>query len=64
MNPDTKNASYYYKMVSKIKGKYYSVYQCTQEYIIGEAMYQKAKAPHKAGYYVYPTIEQAVFADV
>lgn len=50
------NVDFYYKLVAKINGQYYSIYDPNTEYKIGEVMSQTARAGHRGGYYVYSSI--------
>ena len=58
------NVDFYYKLVAKINGSYYSIYDVNTEYKQGEILSQPARAGHKGGYYVYATVQEAIFADV
>ena len=58
------NCDFYYKLVAKTQGKYYSIYDGQTEYKIGSQMSQKAMSGHRGGYYVYATVKEAIFADV
>jgi len=58
------NREIYYKVVAKLKGEYYSIYDGNTKYEIGKIMQQKVYPGHKGGYYVYPTIETAIYADM
>lgn len=49
-----------YKVVRLINGKYFSLYQPTQEYIIGERVKQRAKPGHAGGFFTFPTSEMGV----
>ena len=55
---------YYYKMVAKMNNQLYSIYDGKTEYVIGTTLTETVKTNHGGGYYVYPTIKQAFFADV
>jgi len=55
---------YYFKMVAKIGDKYFSIFDGKTEYVLGQIMHEPASSHHGGGYYVYPTMKQAVFADV
>jgi hypothetical protein len=46
-----------YKVVRLIDGRYFSLYDPTVEYILGERVKQPAKPGHKGGFFSYPTIE-------
>eukprot|EP01022_Parablepharisma_sp_SALTPOND_P019828 TRINITY_DN343_c0_g1_i1.p2 TRINITY_DN343_c0_g1~~TRINITY_DN343_c0_g1_i1.p2 ORF type:complete len:289 (-),score=37.57 TRINITY_DN343_c0_g1_i1:1956-2726(-) len=58
------NREIYYKVVAKLKGLYYSIYDGKTEYELGKIMHQKVRSGHKGGYYVYPTVQDAIFADM
>lgn len=58
------NREIYYKVVAKLKGEYYSIYDGTTKYELGKMMWQKVSPGHRGGYYVYPSIQAAVFADM
>ncbi|KRX11215.1 Protein kinase-like domain [Pseudocohnilembus persalinus] len=59
-----KTQVFYYKVVAKVLGKLFSIYDGTTEYILGKQMSQKAKDNHQGGFYVYSSIDEAIFADV
>ena len=61
---DFPNADFYFKLMAKVGGKYYSIYDGATEYSIGDMKFQQVKSGHKGGYYVYASIKEAVFADV
>jgi hypothetical protein len=61
---DFPNSDFYYKLVAKVGGKYYSIYDGKTEYVIGSQMRQPVKSNHEGGFYVYPTLDEAIFADV
>lgn len=46
-----------YKVVRFIEGRYYSLYDPTVEYVLGERMQQPAKPNHGGGFYSLPTLE-------
>lgn len=46
-----------YKVVREIGGRYYSLYDPTVEYVLGERMKQPAKPKHGGGFYSFPTLE-------
>lgn len=46
-----------YKVVRLIDGRYYSLYDPSVEYVIGQRMRQAAKPGHAGGYFSYPTQE-------
>ena len=58
------NVDFYYKMVAKLDGKFYSIYDSDTEYTMGQVLSQDALPGHAGGYYVYKTTREAVFADV
>jgi hypothetical protein len=47
-----------YKVVRLIEGRYYSLYDPTQEYVLGERLKQPAKPKHGGGFFSYPTLEK------
>jgi hypothetical protein len=49
-----------YKVVRVIEGRYYSLYDPTQEYIIGERLKQAAKPGHKGGFFSFPTQDKGM----
>lgn len=55
---------FYYKTVAKTLGNYFSIYDGKTKYEIGKTLREEAKPDHKGGYYVYATVDQAVFADI
>jgi len=58
------NADFYFKLVAKLNGKFYSIYDGGIEYAIGRTLHQPAKGGHQGGYYVYPSLREAIFADI
>ena len=58
------NVDFYFKLVAKVGGKYFSIYDGDTEYVVGKKMAQQANPGHKGGYYCYATAREAVFADV
>lgn len=46
-----------YKVVRLIGGRYFSLYDPTVEYILGERVKQAAKPGHNGGFFSYPTTE-------
>eukprot|EP00347_Sterkiella_histriomuscorum_P016595 403352585 len=58
------NADFYYKLVAKVNGKYYSIYHGQTEYVIGVQMTEPVQPDRKGGFYVYGSLKEAVFADV
>ena len=46
-----------YKVVRCIEGRYYSLYDPRQEYILGERVKQRARPRHGGGFFSYPTLE-------
>ena len=46
-----------YKVVRLINGRYFSLYQPDQEYILGQRVKQRAKPGHQGGFFSYPTNE-------
>lgn len=57
-NPPTKPVTMTsYKVVRLIDGQYFSLYDPTVEYKIGERVKQPAKPHHGGGFYSYPTTE-------
>ena len=55
---------YYYKVVAKTLGRLLSIYDGKTEYILGSTLHEKVQPNHKGGYYVYASLEEAIFADV
>ena len=55
---------YYYKAVAKLLGKLLSIYDGKTEYLLGKTMHEEVIEGHKGGFYVYPNLEEAIFADV
>jgi len=51
-------------MVAKVGDKLYSIYDGKTEYTLGQTMTQPVAENHQGGFYVYPTMRQAFFADV
>jgi len=57
-NPPTKLVALTsYKVVRVIGGRFFSLYDPDQEYILGQRLKQPAKPRHRAGFYSYPTVE-------
>lgn len=50
-------ADFYYKMVAKVDGGYYSIYDANTQYKIGEVNSQPVKPDKKGGYFVYKHLE-------
>lgn len=46
-----------YKVVRLIDGRYFSLYNPEQEYILGQRVKQPAKPGHSGGFFSYPTVE-------
>lgn len=49
-----------YKVVCMIDGRYSSLYDPTQEYILGKLVKEPAKPKHGGGFYSYPTRDQGM----
>lgn len=49
-----------YKVVRLIDGRYFSLYQPDQEYILGQRVKQPAKPGHAGGFFSYPTNEMGL----
>jgi hypothetical protein len=47
-----------YKVVRLINGRYFSLYDPTQEYILGQRVKEPAKPKHGGGFYSYPTFDK------
>lgn len=47
-----------YKVVRLIDGRYFSLYDPTQEYVLGQRLKEPAKPRHGGGFFSYPTLEQ------
>lgn len=58
----TDNQTFYYKIVAKVTGKYYSIYDGKTEFSLGQTLYQKAISSHQGGFYVYNTPQEAIYA--
>ena len=58
------NVDFYYKLVAKVGGRLYSIYDVNTEYKQGEVLSQPAVTGHRGGYYVYASVQEAIFADV
>ena len=58
------NADFYYKLVAKVNGRLYSIFDGKTEYVVGQQLYEPVQASHQGGYYVYPSLKEAIFADV
>ena len=58
------NVDFYYKLVAKVGGRLYSIYDANTEYKQGEVLSQTARSGHRGGYYVYASVQEAIFADV
>ena len=61
---DFPNADFYYKMVAKVEGKFYSIYDAKYQYEVGKIKSEKAKPGKKGGFYVYKQAKSAIFADI
>jgi hypothetical protein len=46
-----------YKVVRVIDGRYFSLYNPEQEYVLGQRLKEPAKPKHRGGFYSYPTPE-------
>ena len=46
-----------YKVVRLIDGRYFSLYNPDQEYVLGQRLKEPAKPGHGGGFYSYPTLE-------
>ena len=58
-NPPTKPvAQTSYKVVRVIDGRYFSLYNPEQEYVLGERLKEPAKPRHGGGFYSYHTMEE------
>jgi hypothetical protein len=57
-NPPSKVIMTSYKVVRVIEGRYWSLYDPTQEYILGERVKQAAKPKHQGGFFSLPSIEK------
>jgi hypothetical protein len=61
-NPPTKPITMTsYKVVRLIEGRYYSLYDPTQEYVIGERLKEPAKPNHGGGFFSFPKQATAEF---
>src|SRR6266568_3907264 len=58
--PTKRTALTTYKVVRLIDGRYFSLYDPTIEYVLGERMKQIAKPKHGGGFYSYPTLEMGM----
>ena len=57
-HPPTKPAALTsFKVMRLIEGRYFSLYDPTQEYVLGQRLKQPAKPGHRGGFYSYPTVE-------
>jgi hypothetical protein len=54
--------AFYYKQVAVMFGRYFSVYDASVEYVIGDTVTCPAEPNHKGGLYVYRTVTEAVKA--
>lgn len=55
-NPPTKPVAVTsFKVVRVIDGRYFSLYDPDQEYVLGQRLKEPAKPRHRAGFYFYPT---------
>lgn len=50
---------HYYKSVAVIDGRFYSIFDGTTEYVLGQEMKQPARQGHNGGYYVYRSVDEA-----
>jgi len=62
--PLLKLQKYYFKMVAKLGDRYLSIFDGKTEYSLGQILHEPCEPNHGGGYYVYPTMKQAVFADI
>lgn len=53
-----KTALIAYKIVQVRDGRFYSVFDASTEYILGQTLYQQATPGHRGGYFSYPDHEQ------
>ncbi len=49
-----------YKIVRVVEGRYYSVYQPDEEYLLGQRKCQPARPGHAGGYFSYPEVRRMV----
>ena len=51
------NADFYYKLVAKVNGRYYSIFDGVTEYVIGKHMSEELQEGSRSGgFYVYPQV--------
>jgi len=55
---------FYYKLVAKVGGQLYSIYDVNTDYKVGDVLSQPARPGHRGGYYCYASVQEAIFADV
>jgi hypothetical protein len=58
------NADFCFKMVAKVDGNCFSIYDAKVEYEIGQALHEPVKRGKQGGYFVYAEVENAIFADI
>ena len=50
---DYPNADFYFKLVAKVNGQYFSIFDSKTEYKIGVHLHEPAKPNREGGYYVF-----------
>lgn len=58
--PTKRTALTTYKVVRLIDGRYFSLYNPSVEYVLGQRMKELAKPKHGGGFYSYPTLEMGM----
>lgn len=58
------NVEFAYKMVAKVDGKYFSIFDAAIEYEIGKVLTQPVKPQKQGGYFVYRDLKDTIFADI
>lgn len=53
---------YFKEVAITPEGKMVSIYDGETEYVLGKEMRQRALQDHKGGFYVYKTVDEAMFA--
>lgn len=58
--PSKRTKTTAYKLVQVIDGRYYSIYDRSVEYMLGEQKKEAAKPGHRGGYFSYPTQDRVL----
>ena len=50
MDENDKTERFYYKIVAKLNSRYFSIFDGNTEFILGEALFQKAASNHQVNF--------------